>query len=319
MEDKRAGNCMSSEIQEYSMAVQYVNAGRVHTVVHYLAAMKLLLTVFALAFAVPVSASDKLEQTLNRQYKKHIYTLRQPMTAPTQQYDSLGNSPTASALGPWTIYARVEIRKIKLELNRLVVEGQRIGMKFNNHSKSLVPTKLDDKVKLEISLGQPLDSPDQVRTIFSHIFAFSKEDFLASVPEIWRHYLATNLESYPDDGGQLLFKPYLPSKVADKKPEPQSNDIFHVGNGVTAPKARFTPDPTYSMAARGAKFQGTSILSVIVDKNGAVQNILLARPAGLGLDEESVQAVRTWKFDPAKRNGEPVAVEVSVEVTFNLY
>src|SRR5215471_20220039 len=33
-EDKRAGNCMSSEIQEYSMAVQYVNAGRVHTVVH---------------------------------------------------------------------------------------------------------------------------------------------------------------------------------------------------------------------------------------------------------------------------------------------
>src|SRR5215471_13293989 len=78
-----------------------------------------------------LAGDTQLEDALNQQYKGRIYTLRQPMTASTQQYDSLGNSPTASALGPWTIYARVQLRKITLESTRLTVEGQRVGMKFD--------------------------------------------------------------------------------------------------------------------------------------------------------------------------------------------
>src|SRR5215469_5199336 len=101
------------------------------------------------------------------------------MTAPTQQYDAQGNSPTASALGPWTVYGRVQITKIMVEPNRLVVEGQRIGIKFNDKGKALVPSKLDEKLKLEIPLGQPLASADQTHDLFSHIFAFTKDDFLA--------------------------------------------------------------------------------------------------------------------------------------------
>src|SRR5215472_19222279 len=109
--------------------------------------MKRSLFILSLVIAAAkfLPAANSLEDVLNQQYKNHTYTLRQSMTAPTQQYDSLGNSPTASALGPWTIYARVQIKKIKLEPARVIVEGQRIGMKFNNHSKSLVPTKLEDK------------------------------------------------------------------------------------------------------------------------------------------------------------------------------
>jgi len=264
-------------------------------------------------------AADKLEDTLNYQYRNQTYTLRQPMTAPTQQYDSFGNSPTASALGPWTIYGRVQIRKIKVEANRLVVEGRRIGMKFSDHAKTLVPAKLDDKVKLEISLNQPLDSVEQARTILSHVFAFSKEDFLASVPELWRQYLVHNLESYPDDGHQLVFKPYLPRKPQDKKSEPPSSDVYYVGNGVTAPKATYQPDPSYSLEAREQKLDAVLTLNVIVDKTGAVRNIRVAKPAGLGLDEQAAYTVRTWRFEPATRNGEPVNVEVAVEFSFNLW
>jgi TonB family protein len=39
----------------------------------------------------------------------------------------------------------------------------------------------------------------------------------------------------------------------------------------------------------------------------------------MGLDEQAVQGVKAWRFEPATRNGEPVAVAVYVEVAFNFY
>jgi TonB family protein len=43
------------------------------------------------------------------------------------------------------------------------------------------------------------------------------------------------------------------------------------------------------------------------------------RTLGLGLDEKAIEAVRKWKFEPAMKNGQPVAVQVNVEVNFRLY
>ncbi len=42
-------------------------------------------------------------------------------------------------------------------------------------------------------------------------------------------------------------------------------------------------------------------------------------PLGMGLDEQAVNAIRTWKFEPAKRGSEPVPVQIAVEVDFRLY
>jgi TonB family protein len=61
------------------------------------------------------------------------------------------------------------------------------------------------------------------------------------------------------------------------------------------------------------------VLNVIVDKTGKVQNIQLVRPAGMGMEEAAVAAVKTWRFKPAQREGDPVAVELNIEVAFNKY
>ena len=37
------------------------------------------------------------------------------------------------------------------------------------------------------------------------------------------------------------------------------------------------------------------------------------------MDEKAVQAVRTWRFEPAKKDGLPVAVQINIEVNFRLY
>src|SRR5258708_24557065 len=95
--------------------------------------------------------------------------------------------------------------------------------------------------------------------------------------------------------------------------------VFRVGGGVTAPKQVYAPDPEYSEEARKAKYQGVCVLSLIVGPDGKPRDIKLARSLGLGLDEKAIEAVNQWKFEPATKDGKPVAVLINVEVQFRLY
>jgi len=94
---------------------------------------------------------------------------------------------------------------------------------------------------------------------------------------------------------------------------------YRVGGGVSAPRVLYAPDPEYSEEARKAKYQGTVVLWVVVGPDGRPRDIRIQRSLGLGLDEKAMEAVRTWKFEPAKKDGQPVAVQINVEVNFRLY
>src|SRR5689334_5013546 len=94
---------------------------------------------------------------------------------------------------------------------------------------------------------------------------------------------------------------------------------YRVGGGVSAPRALFAPDPEYSEEARKAKCQGTVVLWVVVGPDGRPHEIRIQRQLGMGLDEKAIEAVRQWKFEPAKKDGNPVAVQINVEVNFRLY
>ena len=95
--------------------------------------------------------------------------------------------------------------------------------------------------------------------------------------------------------------------------------VFRVGGGVSAPRPISTPDPEYSEEARKAKYQGTCVLWLVVGPDGKPRDIRIARSLGLGLDEKAVEAVKRWMFEPALKDGRPVAVQINVEVSFRLY
>jgi TonB family protein len=95
--------------------------------------------------------------------------------------------------------------------------------------------------------------------------------------------------------------------------------VFRVGGGVSAPKVIYQPDPEYSEEARKAKYQGTCVLWLVVGPDGRPRDIRVSRTLGLGLDEKAIEAVKTWKFEPAMKDGKPVAVQINVEVDFRLY
>ena len=94
---------------------------------------------------------------------------------------------------------------------------------------------------------------------------------------------------------------------------------YRVGGGVSAPKVLYEPDPEYSEEARKAKYQGTVVLWLVVSAEGKPQDIRVQRSLGMGLDEKAIEAVKQWRFDPAKKDGHPVPVMINVEVNFRLY
>ena len=89
--------------------------------------------------------------------------------------------------------------------------------------------------------------------------------------------------------------------------------------GVTQPRVLYDPDPEYSDEARRAKFQGSVILALVVGPDGKPHNMRVQRSAGMGLDEKAMEAVNQWKFQPSMLDGRPVAVRISVEVSFRLF
>jgi protein TonB len=57
----------------------------------------------------------------------------------------------------------------------------------------------------------------------------------------------------------------------------------------------------------------------VIDASGNVADVEVVRPVDRGLDESAAQTLRTWKFEPATKDGKPVPVKVVVEVSFRLF
>jgi periplasmic protein TonB len=95
--------------------------------------------------------------------------------------------------------------------------------------------------------------------------------------------------------------------------------VFRVGGGVLAPKPIATPDPQYTEQARQNKYEGTCVLAMVVGPDGKPHDIRVQRGLGMGLDQKAIEAVQQWRFEPATKDGRPVAVQISVEVSFKLY
>ena len=287
--------------------------------------MKMSIVVASLLFLLlpgHAAADEQLEHALNHQYKNQTYTFRVPFFRDSQEYDSNGKLITYPGEGPWTIYGRVMIKKIKLEPTRVVIEGQRIGTELRKNKLS--PLKLDHPMELQIDLTQPLSSTDQFESLLNRVFASTKEEFLASVPEFWREYLEKNLEVYSDHGRVMEFKeaalshPQPKDKKPDDQPRRNRDGAYYLGAGVRPPHPVSTPDPDYDTTAKSERLTGTNAFSVVVDETGKIIKVTLIRPLGLGLEESTAKTLQTWKLDPGQVDGRAVKVVINIETTFQV-
>ena len=95
---------------------------------------------------------------------------------------------------------------------------------------------------------------------------------------------------------------------------------YRPGNGVESPRVVRSVDPRYTAEAMRAHVTGVVWLEAVVLPDGTVGDIQITRSLDsvFGLDEEAVKAAKQWRFIPGTRFGEPVAVLVSIELSFNL-
>lgn len=90
-------------------------------------------------------------------------------------------------------------------------------------------------------------------------------------------------------------------------------------NGVTLPRAIYSPEPTFSDEARKSKTQGNVVLLLNVGADGRAHDVRVQSSLGMGLDEKAIEAVSTWRFLPATYKGKPVDAQIAIEVNFHLY
>jgi TonB family protein len=96
--------------------------------------------------------------------------------------------------------------------------------------------------------------------------------------------------------------------------------VYRPGNGVTLPRVLHEERPQYTSDAMRAKVQGTVLLECVVRPDGGVTDVQIVRSLDptFGLDQQAVAAARKWRFAPGTRLGEPVAVQITIELTFTL-
>jgi TonB family protein len=101
----------------------------------------------------------------------------------------------------------------------------------------------------------------------------------------------------------------------------ESQTTFYTpGPEVSAPVPLYAPDPPYTARARKDKLSGAVAVQILIDAEGKVVDAKeVSQRLGGGLDEIAVDTVRTWKFQPAMRNGVSVAARLVVHVSFRLF
>lgn len=85
-----------------------------------------------------------------------------------------------------------------------------------------------------------------------------------------------------------------------------------------APVAVKKVDPRYPGEARRQRLEGVVFLYGIIREDGSVDSVRVVRSVHELLDANAVAAFERWRFEPGRKNGVPVALEVVVEIPFRL-
>ena len=93
---------------------------------------------------------------------------------------------------------------------------------------------------------------------------------------------------------------------------------YRPGSGITAPSVLHEVRPDYTEEARRQGVEGDVVLELVVRRDGTVGDVKVLQGLGAGLDRRAIDAVRRWRFAPARRYGTPVDVLVEVAVEFKL-
>ena len=136
---------------------------------------------------------------------------------------------------------------------------------------------------------------------------FQKQDTRKRITAYWR--------PVPEDQASATF----PAGAEVTGMLEGNRPVYRARGGIVPPQAVHMEAPTFTRSAREKRLEGTAVVSVVVHEKGLPEILEVTKDLGEGLDIESLLTVAAWRFHPATLNGQPVAVQIRVEVSFRLF
>jgi protein TonB len=90
-----------------------------------------------------------------------------------------------------------------------------------------------------------------------------------------------------------------------------------ISSGVMAGNLLSRTLPQYPAIPRAAHIQGVVVLQAMISKSGLIENLRIVSGPPM-LRQAAIDAVQTWRYKPYLLNGDPVEVETTISVVFNL-
>ncbi|MGA9564212.1 MAG: energy transducer TonB [Candidatus Korobacteraceae bacterium] len=131
--------------------------------------------------------------------------------------------------------------------------------------------------------------------------------------------LITSLATFA--AAQSGTKPADSSSMSTTTPASTTDDAAfaayqRITKDVKPPKATHAPDPQYPDVPADTEPNGVVVMLVGINPKGRVELVHVLRSSNAVFEASAVTTVRTWKFSPAKKDGQPIPVQVTVEMRF---
>jgi len=130
----------------------------------------------------------------------------------------------------------------------------------------------------------------------------------------WKPKTGTLSGAAPADAGALVV---VTLDEAKDVPAIQGAQRVRIPEGISQGLLVHQVKPVYPAVARAARIQGAVVLTALIGKDGAVQELELVSGHPL-LVPAAMEAVKQWRYRPYVLNGEPVLVQTTINVNFTL-
>jgi protein TonB len=185
----------------------------------------------------------------------------------------------------------------------VVLDPSKLGAPPSITDKTVPPTiKVAQPTIAPPAAAKPVAVPDEEEK--EEVTIMTQEELaMAATP-------AQDTTLFSGDNVETVFKEL---ELEDFIPSPETFTPYEV-----APAPIVNPSPEYPEMAKTAGVKGKVVVKIYVDKKGDVRQweIMAAKPAGLGFEEEVIKVIQKWKFTPAIQQNNPVGVWIAIPFNF---
>jgi hypothetical protein len=275
--------------------------------VHLLRSIIPASVLFVLVSSLHASDLKAVENQAKMEFHGKILLMSHPYLNNRLRFNASGVLVGNSEEGTWTMngIAHVDDVEIKPNLVRLRATREIIVLRTEDGKLGLQPILLTKHMEVELEPSRTIATLDDVKQTVAH--AFHEENLGRKINEYWRGMV--RITGVNPRTGQLTMEggdDGIYGYLGGDRP------VYFPNDKIAPPKAIHKEEADYTKAASVKKTQGKTFILVVVNEKGYPEIIHLLKDLGDDLDTQTLAATSQWRFRPATKDGQPVAVVTRV-------